>query len=197
MNTSYLTSPTEPLIFLLKAFPPQISFVSAMTFPFFQLCRPKHLESSLTPLCFSPLISKPSVSSFHLICKIYSEPHRFSPPPPGPSFSLSWSSTTSPCCHPCLPRTHSRHFYMDPLRMSSDYATFVVKTLQWLYNCCRVKSKVLTMIYKVLHGLGLCLLSGFIFSLSSMGFFCVLNTGSLSLSTVSICFVLEGLSCTL
>lgn len=81
--------------------------------------------------------------------------------------------------------------------MSSDYATFVVKTLQWLYNCCRVKSKVLTMIYKVLHGLGLCLLSGFIFSLSSMGFFCVLNTGSLSLSTVSICFVLEGLSCTL
>lgn len=76
-----------------------------MTFPFFQLLRSKHLESSLTPLCLSSHLSKPSVSSFHPICRIYLEAHCMSPPPPGPAFFLPWSLIASPCCHLCLPST--------------------------------------------------------------------------------------------
>ena len=81
--------------------------------------------------------------------------------------------------------------------MSSDYAAFLVKNLQCLYNCWRIKFKVCTMIYKVLHGLGLCLFSDFIFGFSSPGFLFELLMQFLHLGTVSICFVLEELSCPL
>lgn len=78
------------------------------------------------------------------------------------------------------------------------------QTPQWLSNSFRIKSKVLTMIYRfhwVLASIG----SDFIISLSSTdllsfisGFLlCAPNEGFLSLGTISLCFDMEKLSCTI